>query len=439
MPGDASIALIQEVDTVRTTGNELQQLYRLELSAWFTGPGCGSPDEPESWLRHGNVEEWIAYYWFRGATPQELKDDAPKEHEELQRLVSMVLESAGLPPLPEGRNPRIKPFLFAKDPLPALHRPLFMYMMSSLLCPLLTGQVMRFLGFRRGRVGGLRYWTRQRRGDVNPALDVASPRQMPLVFVHGLGVGLVPYYLFLYRLSKRHSGELYVPEFPFFAMAPWESVPSAREVVAQLQDMLAANRHTGAHFVGHSFGSVVIGWMLKMSPSSVVYTTLMEPAMFLMIKADSLSKLLYAPTKSCYETLIRYFAFRELFTVNLLCRNCFWEQSTVWPEDIHVPAVVQLAGNDHCVASRFVRRLLEHECEARKQRKLKKRKTNIAASGSSVDIRKDSLHSSLAKEQDTERIDIQWCEGFFHGKILFHWRATEKLFSRMRASVRGVG
>lgn len=31
------------------------------------------------------------------------------------------------------------------------------------------------------------------------------------------------------------GGDLFVPEFPFLAMAPWESVPSAREVVSQLQ------------------------------------------------------------------------------------------------------------------------------------------------------------------------------------------------------------
>ncbi|CAE8623406.1 unnamed protein product, partial [Polarella glacialis] len=75
-------------------------------------------------------------------------------------------------------------------------------------------------------VGGLCYWKRPRRGDVHPSIDLAAPRQTPLVFVHGLGVGLVPYYLFISRLSRRHSGDLYVPEFPFLAMAPWESVPS---------------------------------------------------------------------------------------------------------------------------------------------------------------------------------------------------------------------
>ncbi|CAE7940977.1 CYP704C1 [Symbiodinium necroappetens] len=119
-------------------------------------------------------------------------------------------------------------------------------------------------------------------------------------------------------------------------MAPWESVPSAREVVAQLQDMLAAHGHRAAHWHGHSFGCVVIGWVMKMSPSSVVYATLMEPAQFLVIKAEALTKVLWGHAATSFEILIRYFAFRELFTVNLLCRNFFWEQSSMWPEDLQL-------------------------------------------------------------------------------------------------------
>ena len=72
-------------------------------------------------------------------------------------------------------------------------------------------------------------------------------RQVPLVFVHGLGVGLVPYFMLIFRLSKRHSGDLFVPEFPFLAMAPWESVPSAREVVAQLQARATHQRECYRH------------------------------------------------------------------------------------------------------------------------------------------------------------------------------------------------
>ena len=48
------------------------------------------------------------------------------------------------------------------------------------------------------------------------------------------------------------GGDLFVPEFPFLAMAPWESVPSAREVVAQLQ-ALRVRRAPTARKMGEIF------------------------------------------------------------------------------------------------------------------------------------------------------------------------------------------
>lgn len=282
-------------------------------------------------------------------------------------------------------------------------------------------------------MGGLSYWKRPPRADVTPGIDIAAPlgRRVPLVFIHGLGIGLVPYYLFIYRLSKHFSGDLYVPEFPFLAMAPWESIPSAREVVAQLQDMLAANSHTSAHFVGHSFGGVVIGWMLKLSKCSVVCMTLMEPALFVMIKSDVLTKLLFGPAKSCYEMGIRYFVFRELFTVNLLCRNFFWEQSSLFPEELQIPALFQLASDDHIVQSFFVKRLLEHERAERKSRRKNSKRATVISTGSSTDVRLDSLHAA-SKSKNKEVLEIQWCDGFFHGEILGRRRASERLFAKMR-------
>lgn len=410
------------------TDTEVQKLKLLELASFFTGPARGDSEEVSRWLRRGNVEDWVAHYWFRGAHPEHLNN--PRERQELSRLVDMVLDSAGLIHLPTGRNPGVQCIRTFSDPLPVLHRPLIVYLGSSLLAPLISRQVMQILGFHRERVGGLAYWKRDPRRDVHPEADLTG--QAPMVFVHGLGVGLMPYYLLIYRLSRRHSGDLYVPEFPFLAMAPWESVPSAREVVAQLQDMLAANGHTAAHFAGHSFGSVIIGWVMKMSASSVIQTTLMEPAQFLMMKSECLAKVLYGPPKTCYEMLIRYFGFRELFTVNLLCRNLFWEQSTMWPEDITMPALIELGGGDHIVQSLFVRRLLEHERAARKERRKGRRRASPAmpVTGSSIDLRGDA--SGRRADLDDKALEILWCDGLLHGEILFRTKAQDKLFSRMR-------
>merc|ERR1712176_1654670 len=120
------------------------------------------------------------------------------------------------------------------------------------------------------------------------------------------------------------------------------------------------------------------------SRSSVVTTTLMEPALFLMIKSDTITKVIYGPPRNCYEMAIRYFVFRELFTVNLLCRNFFWEQSSLWLEDLEVPALFQLASDDRVVQSLFVKRLLEHERAERKSRRRSPKKKNVISTGSPV-------------------------------------------------------
>mmetsp|Transcript_24498 Transcript_24498/g.56444 ORF Transcript_24498/g.56444 Transcript_24498/m.56444 type:complete len:691 (+) Transcript_24498:96-2168(+) len=411
--------------------DELLRLKWLELAGWFHGRDV-DVDDLESWLRRGNVEEWIAHYWFRGATVQELKA-RPKSSAELNNLVDYVLQWAGLTELEGGRNPNIRCHLLYTDPLPVAHRPLLVYVMTSLACPMMYDQVMTFMGFRRERVGGLIYYHRPRKSSIATSTDLAGPNRVPMVYVHGLGVALLPYLLFIHRLSKRYSGDLFVPVLPFLAMQCMEIVPSAREVVAQMQDMLAAGGHRAAHFAGHSFGCVVIGWMMKMSPSSILYTTLMEPASFLMFKCDIMTRLFHKPTNTAYEHLIRYFAFRELFTVNLLARNSFWEIMTVWPEDIVTAAVVELGGGDHIVDSHYVKRLLDHERMARKEgarmspRKSLRQRNALVATGSSEDLGCTTTETSLGGDS----IDILWCEEHFHGQILFNKKSTDKLFSRM--------
>lgn len=417
---------------------ELQRLRWHELATFFHGVGRGDADDITSWLQRDNVKDWIAHYWFRGATPEELLEDSPQQFQELRSLVDLVLQTAGLQNLSQGRNPNIIAYRIFSDPLPVVHRPLMVYAGTSLLCPMVSYKVMQWLGFHRERAGGLCYWKRPRRSSVS-GIDLSAPRQVPLVFVHGLGVGLVPYFMIIYRLSQRHSGDLFVPEFPFLAMAPWESVPSAREVVAQLQDMLSAHGHTSAHWAGHSFGMRGDPFqVMKMSASSLRYATLMEPAQFLIIKSEALTKILWGRPGTTFEILIRYFAFRELFTVNLLCRNFFWEQSSMWPEDLKVPSIIALAGDDHIVQSTFVRRLLEHEKSARRlQRRMASKKgRGMPTSGSSTDVRVDTLNQASTTSSGPEPIEILWNEGFFHGQILCDRRAQDHLFLRMRSLVR---
>lgn len=254
-----------------------------------------------------------------------------------------------------------------------------------------------------------------------------------MVILHGLGMGLVPYYIFIQRLSERYSGELFVPDLPFLAMMPWERVPSAREITAQLQDMLAAHRFPGAHFVVHSFGSIILSWLMKLSPTSIICCTFIEPAALLTLKSDFWTKVMTDPPREAMWDFLRYFVFRELFTVNLLFRNCFWEQCVLWPEEITTPAVVSLSAEDHLVSSFFVRRLLEYERAARKHRKRNAARVprGLVPNSSAIDFQsKSALQSNEATP-----LDILWIDGFIHGQILFSRKQTLKLFQKMKQMV----
>ncbi|CAK0892308.1 unnamed protein product, partial [Prorocentrum cordatum] len=287
------------------TDADLQLAKWTDLASFFCGEGKGEVSDIAAWLRRGNLEDWVSHYWFRGAHAEELKQRSPNEGAELSGLVNLVLENMGLD-LQEGRNDRVHAVRVWSDPLKTLHRPLLLYVGTTLLCPLMTMQVMSMIGFRKERIGGLTYWHRLPCSGVDPAADIAGAMQTPMVVVHGLGVGLVPYYLFVLRLARTHSGDIFVPDLPFLATAPWLSVPSPREVVAQLTDMLRAHGHTAAHFTGHSFGAVVVGWVLKMSPSSVVCVTLLDPACFLVMSAECCVKICCGPVNSAVEILARW-------------------------------------------------------------------------------------------------------------------------------------
>ncbi|CAE8652555.1 unnamed protein product, partial [Polarella glacialis] len=92
--------------------------------------------------------------------------------------------------------------------------------------------------------------------------------------------------------------------------------------------MLAAWGHASAHFIGHSFGTVVITWVLRKSEmaTSVV---LLDPVCFLLMKHDVLSNVVYSssvePLQDFRTALFQFFVFRELYIANTITRNFFWQ------------------------------------------------------------------------------------------------------------------
>lgn len=130
------------------------------------------------------------------------------------------------------------------------------------------------------------------------------------------------------------------------------------ETVACISDMLDSWDVAAAHFAGHSFGSVVLSWMVRRAPSRVLALTFIDPVCFMLAKPDVAYNFMYKKPESPTQLLLHYFVSKEMYIAHSLARNFFWHQCILWPEQIGVPALVVLSGRDSIVPTHSVRRYL---------------------------------------------------------------------------------
>ncbi|CAJ1328003.1 unnamed protein product [Effrenium voratum] len=328
---------------------ELMALKHAEISGWFFDRRTG-----ERWLAakvaeicRGNLAEWMAWAFFH-CTPDEVP---PQRREEMTKLIEEGVQWAGVD-FPPGYNPHVQAMRLTMDPIPSEHRPLAYYIVTALAMPVVNGYNLEHLGFHAHRSGTLWYWLRRGRGRQG-----AEP---PLVFCHGVGVNLLPYVHFINELLRQvpRGKDIFLVSLPHISMRIKEDVPSSTEMVACLRDMLASWEHSSAHFIGHSFGSIVVAWMARNAKEMVSVATFLDPVCFLLIKPDVCYNFMYRQPQTATQLLMHYFVARELFIAHSLSRNFFWHQNLLWPEELDMPCMVMLSGEDSIVPAHSVRRYL---------------------------------------------------------------------------------
>lgn len=329
---------------------EMTALKRAEVSGWFLK---NSGDGTERWpvarveeIAIGNLLDWVAWAFFH-CSPDEVPEARMGE---LQELIDKVKDWAEVD-FPEGYNHEVRAMRLTMDPIPSEHRPLMYYIITALAVPAVCDLHLWNNGFKRHRSGTLRYFRRP--GTVPPEED------RPLVFCHGVGINLMPYAPFINEMISGANGRsVFLVSLPHISMRIQEDVPSKGEMVASISDMLASWGNASAHFVGHSFGSIVLAWMIKEAPSLVSFVTFVDPVCFLLIKPDVCYNFMYRAPQTPTQLLTHYFVARELYIAHSLSRNFFWYQNLLWPEEVTMPALVVLSGFDSIVPAHSVRRYL---------------------------------------------------------------------------------
>lgn len=200
--------------------------------------------------------------------------------------------------LPSGYNEDLRACRLNLDPVHAYHRPLAFYTAIICLTTSFDFLLQFFWGMKkhgpetRSSIWNIMEPEQQQTTYGNDSLEKVSywfregdRTKKPIVFIHGIGAGLMCYITFVAKLMTVDAPIFFI-ELPHVAMHCIEDVPTMQETIRDLQQMLNRHQFDDAVFVAHSLGTAVTSWVVKHIPQTVAGIILLDPICFMLHYKD---------------------------------------------------------------------------------------------------------------------------------------------------------
>lgn len=137
-------------------------------------------------------------------------ESMPIPHRHAIEEAVVLIEKRSGSKIPEGSNPAVTPMLLTIDDVHILFRPFLWYIFVSVTHALAHKFLEQHWAVEFGVHGDLEYMVR-----IPNSWDPENPKTRPIVFLHGLGLGLFHYSVLITTLLRRFSDRpLLVPIQP---------------------------------------------------------------------------------------------------------------------------------------------------------------------------------------------------------------------------------
>ncbi|OQV08777.1 hypothetical protein CLAIMM_13000 [Cladophialophora immunda] len=430
---------------------ERQKLFRLcqestqdairYLSGWFLYT-------PLTALKRENVKDFFRWAFFNTDLTDTAYDD------EVEEYVQSFERRAGLN-FEHGRAD-VKCLRLTLDKVDALHR-----MLMSLLCisvvDVLTHAYLGFHDFHHYRTS-----IRQLFFDVFPPRPLSlltthrsptknltywyrphtSRTELPILFLHGIGVGLYPYMEFMKELNQGRQAKDGVIGILAVEMLPISSritspLPRKQEMCRQLRIILQHHGFERFVLVSHSYGSVISTHLLKTPELArmIASVVLVDPVSILLHQPDVAYNFIVRKPKLANEWLLWYFGSKDMGVAHTLSRTFFWSENILWKNDLlSHHATVFLVGKDSIINAPLVYEYLQSPGGGEGSRT-----ERVSVNGDVLPEDYGSEKSIVEKDiyRGDDRLNVVWCPDLDHGQIfdLPPWR--KQLVDETLARTRG--
>jgi len=284
-------------------------------------------DIPMEKIGRDNLAEWMSWAFF-GKDFKTLSND---EREENYEYVSFA-ENLMMIKLSDGYISNLKAARLTLDPLFATQRPFFFYLVIYIVNQSIH-ILLRLLGYKKLN----NYNSKAQKIYYRPGTwsNKQIKKPIPILFVHGIGIGFAHYLLLLWKFPTEQ--DIYLVEWPHVAMQFSSEVPSSNEVVDTLLRLFNDYKHDKVCLIGHSLGSTLVTWLLHhpIAKSYVSSTLLLDPVTFLLCDPAVATTFVYKDPVTTIDFLMHFFLSRELFIANALSRHFSWSENILFVEDLN--------------------------------------------------------------------------------------------------------
>ncbi|KAH6877154.1 hypothetical protein B0T10DRAFT_194302 [Thelonectria olida] len=343
------------------------------LQGWFLGA-------PRDEIRRENVKEFLLWGFFERGSDGTF-DDEEAISQELDEYIALLEEHLGSP-LKEGRG-NAQSLRLTFDEIKSVYRSLAWYIIIFFVDQA-THLAMMYHGFqyhRRSRANALRIFPPRPqelvKGRYSPSPELSywhrqhsAPDKLPVVFFHGIGVGLWTYVRFIANLAsnKNEQGNIGVIAIEILPIsfrlgAP---IPTKAEFVTQITTIIDHHCWQDFAVASHSYGSVLTTHMLHTPhlQHRISSVALIDPVTITLQLPHVAYNFTRRLPKRANEWLLWYFASTDPGVALCLGRHFFWRENILWKDDLLVSetdgrkmerkVVVSLAGRDLIVDTAIV-------------------------------------------------------------------------------------
>ena len=221
--------------------------------------------------------------------------------------------------------------------------------------------LMRRRGFELKKIGPISYYFHPGTlSTLKMHADGAESDPIPIVFCHGIGIGLI-YYLDLIDNLLKTDRPLFLPEIPYVScFRPWQSPNSIlppTTVASTLSAMLASHGYLRAAFMGHSYGTSWLSYMCKYAPSVLAAVFFLDPICFCLHYACLTKQFVYQrPDPGSVSFMVR----TDVIINWTIQRSFPWARISLFiPEQIpDIPCAILLSEHDALVPAARVEKYL---------------------------------------------------------------------------------